>query len=770
MNMVSNIVSALRGDRASFTIAVEGLQGLPGVVRFSGREGVSALYEFQVEIAAGELDLAQIVGQAATLQLDGLGPPRLVHGMVASIEYTGESRRYQLYELTLVPRAWRLLHRHGCQTFQNKTTAEVVTAVLKDAGLTKDDFRFDLSASYTPRNYCVQYRESDLAFISRLLEEDGIVYYFEHGDARATMVFADHPGASPTIAGDSVVWVDDGEVVRDREHVSALRLVERVRPGKVSLRDFNFHKPTQKTEADASAKRDTDLEVYDYPGEFQDPSAGGPHQGQSMAKIRLEELQVLRRQASGTSDCMRLVPGHMFTVEGHHRADLNGARVVTLLTHKGTQTQALDEDGAEGTFHYSNQFVCVDKQVPLRPTRSTPRPVVRGLQSATVVGPGGEEIHVDEQGRVLVQFHWDRHGQRDEKSSCWVRVSQSWAGLGWGTMFIPRIGHEVLVDFLEGDPDRPIITGRVYHAENATPYPLPEEKTKSTIKSESSPGGGGFNELRFEDRKGGEEVFFHAQRDLNEVVLNNNSRNVTADQTFTVGGNQTFTVSGNQAFTITRDRSVTVTEGDESLTVSAGKSATTIEKDRSVTVKSGNSSLTVSSGTHTMLVNKAISATSQTEGVSLTAHTGMKLTAETANFIATAEAAVAIEAKTSTISLTGKLAASLASQTSTLSLSGKKAVSLVSGNSTLTMGSKEKATLASSDAVSIMAVNMVSVGSPTVDVQGKKITLTAAEEITLQVGSSAITIKADGITISGPKINSTAIGMHEIAGALIKLN
>ncbi|MCY1070661.1 type VI secretion system tip protein TssI/VgrG [Nannocystis sp. RBIL2] len=769
MNSVSNVVSTLLGGRAPFSLTIDGIAELPRVVRFSGREGVSELYEFKVEFAAGELDLAQIVGKAATLQLDGLGPPRLVHGEIASVEYTGNSRRYQLYELLLVPRVWRLLHRRGSRIFQNKTTAEVVATVFKDAGLSREDFRFELAAAYEPRNYCVQYRESDLAFVCRLLEEDGIHYFFEHRESRAIMVLADHSLAHPTIAGESTVWNHESGELRDREHVSALRLVERVRPGKVSLRDFNFHKPTQKTEADASGKRDVDLEIYDYPGEFQDPSAGGPHHGQSMAKIRLEELQVMRRQASGESDCMRLVPGHVFTVEGHHRPDLNGARVLTQVIHQGTQTQALDEDAADGTFHYGNQFVCVDKPVPLRPPRATPRPVVRGVQSATVVGPAGEDIHVDEQGRVLVQFHWDRLDQHDERSSCWVRVSQGWAGAGWGSMFLPRIGHEVLVDFIEGDPDRPIVTGRVYHGENATPYPLPDEKTKSTIKSESSPGGGGFNELRFEDRKGAEEVFFHAQKDLNEVVLNNNSRAVTVDQTFTVGGNQTFTITGN--------RSVTVTEGDESLTVSTGKSTTTIKQDRSVTVQSGASSLTVESGTHTMTVNQAITATSQTANIGLTAKTGLSLTAETADLTATAQTAVAIRAKTDTLTLAGKQATSLASQTSTLSLSGKQAVSLVSSHSTLTMGSKDKATLASSDMVNIAAGKAVTVGSEAVVVQAETIVLTGTKEITLLVGSSSITIKDDGIKISGPtisssgtKINSTATGLHEISGALIKIN
>nr|WP_276604244.1 type VI secretion system tip protein TssI/VgrG [Nannocystis pusilla] len=759
------------GNRASFSIAIEGVPPGIGVVRFSGQEGLSTLYEFQVEIAAGDLELSSVVGKAATLRIEGSAGARQVHGEVASIEYVGESRRYQLYELTLVPRAWKLLHRHNCRVFQHKSTPEIVAEVLRQAGLSRDDFRFALVAGYAPRNYCVQYRESDLAFVSRLLEEDGIFYAFEHGEARATMVFGDDGGAQAAISGDPVVWFNPGGELRDREHVDALRVVESVRPGKVSLRDFNFHKPEQAMDVDASAKRDVDLEVYDYPGEFQEPSAGGPHQGKSLAKIRLEALQVGRRQAAGTSDCMRLVPGHSFVLQGHRRIELNQELLLTQVSHQGNQPQVLDEDAAQGSFSYGNQFTCIDKKTPWRPPRRTPRPVVRGVQSATVVGPGAEEVFTDAQGRVLVQFHWDREGQHDENSSCWVRVSQAWAGLGWGAMFIPRVGHEVLVDFIEGDPDRPIITGRVYHANNSTPYPLPDEKTKSTIKSESSPGGGGFNELRFEDRKGGEEVFLHAQRDLNEVVLNDNSRNVTADQTFTVGGNQSFTITGN--------RSVSVTEGDESLTVVAGKSTTTVKMDRSVTVQSGNSSLTVQSGnnsltvqsgTHSETVQKSISSTSKTASISLTAQTSVNIKAKTAALVATAKSAVILRSQTSVMLLKALQSVIVKSVTAKLGLSGKAEVSLESTSSTLMLKSKGKATLESKDSVDIAAPNAVAVAAKAVEVRGKTIKLVAADEISLQVGASAITIKGDGVTVSGPKINSTAIGVHEISGALIKIN
>ncbi len=753
-------IAALLRQKVQFSLTVAGIPEISQVIRLGGHEGVSELYEFQVEVAAGEIDIAPVVGRLATLEL---GSSRHVHGEIASIEYVGETARYQRYTLTLVSRLWRLQYRQNCRIFQNQTTAAIIAAVFQDAGLVAEDFRFELAATYAPRNYCVQYRESDLAFVQRLLEEDGIFYFFVHTETQVVLVLADHPAVHPTIAGNPALWFYEGGEMRDREHVTALRLVERVRPGKVSLRDFNFHAPSQRTEADGSVKQDSELEIYDYPGEFLDPGAGGPHQGQSKAKIRLEELQVARRELSGSSDCIRLMPGHRFIIEGHRRADVNGMRVLTRVTHDGSQMQALGEDGFDGSFHYTNHFTCVDRSVPLRPARVTPRPVIQGVQSATVVGPPGEEIHVDEHGRVMVQFHWDRQGQFDDNSSCWVRTSQSWAGPGWGAMFLPRIGHEVLVDFLEGDPDRPIITGRVYHGENSPPYPLPDEKTKSTIRSESSPGGGGFNELRFEDRKGSEEVFFHAQRDLNEVVLNNNTRTVGVNQTFSVGANQTFSVGANQTFTIMDNRSVTVSKGDESLTVATGKSTTTIEQDRSVTVKSGDSSLTVASGTHTMTAKKAIKATSETADIMLTAHAGVSVRAETTDIVVSAKKSVEIKADTTTLALSALLDASLASTTAGLSLKGNKAVSLQSDTSTLTMGSPETATLSSGDEVVIGGVNKV-------DIQGKQICLTADEEIILSVEGSQISIKADGITISGPKITSEALGMHVISGALIKIN
>ncbi|HRI06478.1 MAG TPA: type VI secretion system Vgr family protein [Nannocystaceae bacterium] len=555
------------------------------VVRFSGFEGISSLFEFRVEVAAKWLDVEALLEEPALLAIKGAEVPRLIHGVVTEAEYVGEARHLDLFELTIVPKAHRLLHRHGSRLFQDKTTKEIVTEVLTQAGVPEKWFDFSLVETYAPRNYCVQYRESDFAFVSRLLEEDGIYYFFQHAKDKHVMVMADHLNAHPPIDGNPGLWFDpQGGFVQDREHVRGFRFGGRVRAGKVALRDKNLHMPDmrmQVEEAAKDAKVGGDLEVYDFPGEYQQPGRAGPHEGQSMAKIRLESLQAMRRTGSGESDCPRLTPGFTMSLLGHPRHELNAEYRVVQVSHAGSQPQVLDQDSS-GESSYHNSFVVTEKKVPYRPARTTPRPVMRGLQTATVVGPAGEEVHTDEHGRVRVKFHWDRSEPEDETCTCWVRVSQVWAGNNWGAMFLPRIGHEVLVDFIEGDPDRPVVTGRIYHGLNKPPYPLPAEKTKSTIKSESSIGGGGFNELRFEDRKGEEEVFLHAQKDWNTVILNNHTESVGANRSSTIGSNETITVGASRTSTISAAETITVGAGR---TVSVGvNDATTVGAVHTVTI------------------------------------------------------------------------------------------------------------------------------------------------------------------------------------------
>ncbi|XXT25192.1 type VI secretion system tip protein TssI/VgrG [Sorangium sp. So ce429] len=534
---------------------MESLPAWMRVVRLEGREAISELFHVEITLAAEDesLALGDVVGQPALLTLNGPATPRLVHGVIARFEQAEEGKRFTLYRATLVPAAWLLQHRHDCRIFQELTVPEIITKVLEAAGLHADLYRFLIHGDHPVREYCVQYRESDWAFISRLMEEEGIFCFFEHHPDRHVLVMSDSLHAHAPIAGGEELPFRPGlGALASREHVSRFRCAQQVQPGQITLRDFNFKTPSLSLEAKATAAQGGQLEIYDYPGAY-----GTPEAGKGLSRIRLEGWQAAVRTAHGESGCVRLTPGYVFALEEHPREAFNGRYLLLSVEHRGSQPLLGEAaDGEEP--HYENSIHCMPAEVPYRPPRWTPRPTVHGVQTAIVVGPAGEEIYTDAHGRVKVQFHWDRQGRRDDRSSCWIRVSQLMAGQGWGAMYIPRIGHEVLVDFLEGDPDRPIITGRVYHQTNPPPYPLPAERTKSTIKTNTSPGGGGSNELRFEDKKGQEEIYLHGQKDWNIVVEHDKSQRVGHDEALQVTHNRTKAVGVDQSETIGVNKTIQV--------------------------------------------------------------------------------------------------------------------------------------------------------------------------------------------------------------------
>jgi type VI secretion system secreted protein VgrG len=553
--------ASLIGSTTLFHFAVSGSPDPMRVIQFSGSEGMSSLFGFNLKLACENqsLDFSDVVGKPGLLTLIGELKPRFMHGIVCRFEQVNELNRYAIYEAILVPQVWRLQHRHDCRIFQDLGTPDIIKKVFETAGISSEHFRFSLSNTYEPRNYCVQYRESDWSFVSRLMEEDGIFYFFEHHEDKHVLVMGDGASACEPICGSEVLpFRRPSGLVVEEDHIQRFRFAEEIQPGTVSLRDFNFKKPDLSMQAQDKAEVDGDLEVYDYPGEYQDPGQGNTAKGGTLAKVRLEEWLAGRKVGQGESDCDRLCPGYLFTLAEHSRADYNARYLLTEVSHYGHQAQVLDEESPGGDFSYSNSFSCISESIPFRPRRSTSRPHVRGVQTAVVVGPKGEEIYTDEHGRVKVQFHWDRQGKRDERSSCWIRVSQLWAGEAWGAMFIPRIGQEVIVDFIEGDPDRPIITGRVYNGSNLTPYELPKEKTKSTIKSNTSLGGNGYNELRYEDKKGSEQIFMHAQRNMDVHVKNDSFENILHDRHQTIGCERKDGKVGDQNEMVYRDKSLTV--------------------------------------------------------------------------------------------------------------------------------------------------------------------------------------------------------------------
>ncbi|WAS98034.1 type VI secretion system Vgr family protein [Nannocystis punicea] len=724
--MSSEGLPALLGNRALFTFAVEGCAEELRVVRFTGREALSTLFEFRVELAAATIPLDDLVGKPAVLTIEGVHATRHVHGLVCEAGYIGESSSYTLYELTLAPALWRLQQRFDCRIFQKQSTPQILAKVLEAAGIPRSDFRLDLRADYAPRDYCVQYRESDLDFIDRLMEDAGIYHYHEHSEARHVLVMTDRGDSSDPIEGDPTLRFNFAD---EREHVDTFRLSEGLRPQRVSLRDRNLHQPDRAMEASEGDGRER--EVYDYPGGFQDPGKGAPHHGGQQARLRLEALQASRRRGLGTSDSPRLVPGFAFTLADPGRGHLEGDYRIVRVSHRGEQPQALDE-GAAGNFEYANEFECTDKRLPYRPSRRTARPQVHGAQTATVVGPPGEEVHVDEHGRVKVQFHWDRKGERDDDSSCWVRVGQAWAGNGFGALFIPRVGHEVIVEFLAGDPDRPIVTGSVYTGLNAPPYPLPADKTRSTLKSESTPGGGGSNELRFEDAKGREEVFLHAQRDWNVVVEHDESQQVGHDATLAIGNDRSESVGRDQSDAIGRDRTIRV------------------GNDHVETI-GGNMALAVAAN-----LAEAVGA-AKTESVATTS----------ALSIGAAYQVSVGGAMNETVGLARAEQVGLAK---TVAVGGDSSESVGGGKS---VTAAENITESAGNNLALGAGRHVNVGAGhnlNVSV-GKLANVVVADKLTFQCGGATIVVKKTGeLTIQATKLDIQASGRITVRGATIKLN
>ncbi len=493
------------------------------------------------------------------IDVDGEAPePRLIHGVVSRFAHGDAGRRLSVYVVTLVPATSRMRLRTDSRIFQKLTVPEILADVFERAGFGRVDRRADrpggprrapsgyetrLAGAYLPRENCVQYRESDWDFANRLMEEEGIHYFFEHDASSHVLAISDRPvehlpiaAGSPSGGGDAIPYRPAGGALAPGEHVYRFQIAEELRPSRVVVSDYDFERPmlnlTHAAPADGGAARGDayPFEVFEHPGDHDTPEAGS-----SLARIRLEEQQASRWTGDGDTDSARLSPGRTFALTEHPSAELNRGYLVTRVEHRWAE-------GDASLTRYACRFEVMPSDVAFRPPRRTPRPIIHGIQTAIVVGPPGEEIFTDEHGRIKVRFHWDRSGRDDDRCSCWMRVAQASAGGAWGSLFLPRVGHEVVVDFLEGDPDRPLVTGSVYHGANVPPYALPAERTKTTIKTSSSPGGGGSNELRFEDKAGGEEVYLHAEKDMSVKVENDKDQKVGSDETLKVSGNRTVTV------------------------------------------------------------------------------------------------------------------------------------------------------------------------------------------------------------------------------------
>jgi type VI secretion system secreted protein VgrG len=563
---------------------------------FTGGEEISRLFRFQLDLISEDANIKpkSIVGKNVTL--------RVVHADSTTERYfNGYISRFSLlpspvlarhasYQAEMVPWPWFLSLTADCRIFQHKSVPDIIKDVFGRFGFT--DHSFELQGQHQARDYCVQYRETAFNFVTRLMEEEGMFFFFKHEKTKHTLVVADHKGVhQPCPFQDKINMEPTGGTgfTHDEDTIQHWERQYEYRTGKWAQTDYNFETPSTSLLSSVQTIIDLDqnkkYEVYDYPGEYLTKG-----EGDTLTKLRMEEEEVGYDIPNGKSDCRSMVSGHKFTLKRHPQRDQNSTYILTSVVHMAQQPFF---DEGDGEMLYSNSFRCIPQEVTFRPPRRTPKPLVHGTQTALVVGPSGEEIYTDNHGRIKVQFYWDREGKKDDKSSCWIRVSQPWAGKGWGAVWLPRIGQEVVVDFLEGDPDRPIIIGRVYNAEQTVPYGLPSNQTQSGFKSRSSKGGGSddFNEIRFEDKKGSEMFTVHAQKDLETMVENDETRQVDHDRTTTIKNDETKTVTqGNQK--------ITLNQGNHSMQVKMGNMGTKIDlgkEDReamqSIELKVGQSSV-----------------------------------------------------------------------------------------------------------------------------------------------------------------------------------
>jgi type VI secretion system secreted protein VgrG len=549
---------------------------------FTGHEAISRLFVYELDLFSDNDSIAakDLVGTTITWSVNEVDQdPRYFNGMVSRMTAGGLSARsMRRYRVEVVPELWFLTRTANCKIYQNKSSMDIIKSVLSDFGVTA--LQDSTTGTYNPRDYCVQYRETAFNFISRLMEEEGIFYFFQHAQGSHTLVLADANTVFQSCASNPVNF-SSGQyapnVISSWEHLYEYR------SGMYTATDYNFETPStsllSSTNTILQLPNISSYEIFDYPGLFMKKS-----DGTSEVKIRMTEEETPYNVVSGASECCTFTPGGKFQLQDHEVSSEAGKYVITSISHR-----AVDRSygNTSQPSRYNNSFTCIPDSVTYRPARTTPKPFVQGPQTAVVVGKSGEEIYVDKYGRVKVQFFWDRLGTKDENSSCWVRVAQHWAGKNWGFIVNPRIGQEVIVDFIEGDPDRPIITGRVYNAEQMPPYTLPDNMTQTGIKSNSSKGGGGSNELRFEDKKGSEDIYFHAQKDYDQVVENNSN--------ITIGSSNSDTCPvGSQTISVYKDRTTSIETGNETLTVKQG--------NRSVTIKQGNETFEVSQGTRTVTV------------------------------------------------------------------------------------------------------------------------------------------------------------------------
>ena len=728
----------------------------------SATEEMGRLFEYQVEVLSKKNDVNpdEILGKNVTVKLELAegGGPRCFDGYVTRFGLVGVTGRYFRYRFTARPWLWLLTRTSDCRIFQKKKVPDIVKAIFDKYPAAAFESR--LTGSYSEWDYCVQYRETDFNFVSRLMEQEGIYYFFEHKEGKHTLVLADSPSAhSPFDGYASVPFIPHDRGGRlDQEYVGDWLFDREIQTGAYMLEDYDFTKPSTDLRVSTKCKREhaeAAGEFYDYPGEY-NVNADGEH----YVRTRLEELQCCHERAMGAGNARGIAAGCLFKLTGQTREDQNREYLV-VSTSTEFEFDEYESQMSTGPSFRCN-FTALPSREPFRSQRLTPKPIVQGPQTAVVVGPKGDEIYTDEYGRVKVQFHWDRLGKQDENSSCWVRVSQPWAGKNWGFMQIPRIGQEVVVDFLEGDPDQPIITGRVYNAEQMPPWGLPDNKTQSGVLTRSTTGGSGANAnaLRFEDKKGEEQVWLHAEKnqdievendethwvghDRKKTIDNDETTHVKHDRTETVDNNETITIHANRTETVDKEETITIHGGrtetvdkEESITIHGGRTEK-VDKDESITIDGGRTEMVA-------------------KDESITINGGRTETVAKDENITINGGRTETVAKDETISINGGRTETVAKDES-ITISGGRTESVskdesvtISGGRTVSVTKDESLTVSGGRTSNITKDDKLTVG--------KNLVISAGDSVSITTGSASITMKKDGtITIKGKDITIDGSG------------
>jgi type VI secretion system secreted protein VgrG len=709
--------------------------------RMRAREELSRLSEFDIELLSEERQIApaSILGRNVTVRLALEGEAvRHFNGYVTRFGQAGMHGRYHAYRALVRPWLWFLTRTADCRIFQDLSVPEIVKQVFADHGMA--DLKDELTYTYPKRTYCVQYRETDFDFVSRLLEQEGIYYFFQHAEERHTLVLADATSVHVRAPGyETLRYVEASRLVRpDQEVVSRWDQACEIQPGRYRMTDYDFERPRADLTAHAAATRENvlaDYEVYDYPGVYRNSA-----DGEQYADARLDELQARFDTVRAAGTPRGVAAGRLFEFAGHPRADQNGEYLVTAVDY----TMSVNEYETEPTpgTVCTCEFTALSSRQQFRPRRLTPVPVVKGPQTAVVVGPAGDEIFTDKYGRVKVQFHWDRYGKKNENSSCWVRVAQPWAGKNWGMMAVPRIGQEVVVDFLEGDPDQPIITGRVYNAEQMPPWALPANMTQSGVLTRSSKGGSAANanELRFEDKKGAEQVYLHAEKNQDISVENDETHSVGHDRSKAIGHDESTQVRHDRTETVGNNETIGIGV-DRTETVGSNETIT-IGSNRSISVGASETASVTLQRTHTVGINETITVGAAQE-VTIGAFQMLTVGGD-----------------------------------QTVSVGAAQDVSVGAAQS-IAVGADMSEEVAGAQSYTVGKARTTSVGEDDALKVGKNLIIDAADSVTIKTGSASITMKKDGtihikgkdVTIEGSgKINAKASSDVVIKGSKVGIN